>query len=180
MSNSQKKEVKWRMILFGVGMIGIGLFFNYDTLLVTESSLIPIEGRIEYSKTFIERVSSRNRFGSVDYSNKATLEIKLSEHSSIFRIFENIEQDKYHERYRQLTRQLTERTPVTIWVSESQTRHGPDFFKLDVRNKTELDMDFTTSKNQFGFVFMLIFGSLIIYLGTRTDWVEKIRGISEN
>jgi hypothetical protein len=180
MSKSEKKEAKWQMVLFGVAMIGIGIYFNYDTLMVTESSLVPIEGRIEYSKTFIERVSSRNRYGSVHYSNKATLEIKLFEHSPVFQIFENIEQSRYHQRYNQLIRQLTKRTPVTIWVSENHMRYGPDFFKLDVRGETELDMDYTTANSQFGFIFMLIFGSMFIYLGTRTDWMEKVREVFRN
>jgi hypothetical protein len=59
-------------------------------------------------------------------------------------------------------------------------RYGPDFFKLDVRGETELDMDYTTANSQFGFIFMLIFGSMFIYLGTRTDWMEKVREVFRN
>lgn len=177
MPERAKKEAKWKMIFFGVAMIGIGIYFNYDTLLITESSLIPIEGSIQYSKTYIERVSSRNRYGGIHYSNKATLELKLFEHSTIFQIFENIGQSKFHQRYNELTRRLGRRTPVTLWVSEDRMRYGPSFFKLDIRGVTEVDINYTTSNSRFGFLFMLIFGSVIIYLGIRTDWMEKVIGI---
>ncbi len=180
MPESEKKEAKWQMIFFGIAIISMGLYFNYDALLISESSLVPVEGSIQYTKTYIERVSSTDRYGVIHYSNKATLEIKLFEHSTIFQIFENIEQSRYHVRYNELTRQLTKRTPVTIWVSEKQMRYGPDFFKLDVRGETEIDMDFTTSRSRFGFIFLLAFGSLFIYLGTRTDWMEKTRRVFRN
>lgn len=174
MPERKKKEAKWKIIFFGMMMIGIGIYFNYDTLLVTESSLIPIKGSVQYSKTYIKRVSSRNRYGGMHYSNKATLELKLFEHSATFRMFENIGQSRFHQSYNELTRRLTKRTPVTVWVSEDKMRYNPDFFKLDIRGNTVVDMNYTTSTSRFGFFFMLIFGIIIIYLGTRTDWMEKV------
>ncbi|GAA4841695.1 hypothetical protein [Algivirga pacifica] len=177
MSKSEKSDAKWQMISMGVIIISIGIYFNYDALLVTESSLIPIKGKIEYSKTFVERISSTGRFGSEHFSNKATLEIKLFEHPSTFHMFENIEQNMYHQYYESLSRELTEETPVTIWVSKNKMRYGPDFFKLDIRDKTEIDMAYTSYKSRFGFFLLLTIGTLIIYLGTRTNWTEKVRGV---
>lgn len=180
MSESKKRDFKRNMIFSGIIIIGIAIYFNYDTVLVQESSLNPIEGSIQYSRTYIERVSSTNRYGYKHESNKATLEIKLYEHPSIFRIFENIEQKRFHNRFKELTSQLARSTPVTIWVPNKPTRFGPDFFKLDVRGETEVDMEDTTWINRFSFMLLLFVGSLIIYLGTRTDWAENVKDFFKN
>ncbi|MEO1050967.1 MAG: hypothetical protein AAFX87_10075 [Bacteroidota bacterium] len=180
MPEYEKKSFRIKMTLVGIAFIGIAIYFNYDMLLLTESSLTRIEGSIEYSKTYVERVSAPDRYRGEYHSNKATLEIKLLEESRVFRIFENIDQREYHKRYNRLTNQLTKGTPVTIWVSEKQIRHRPDFFKLDIKGKTEISMGYTKEKSRFGFLLLTIMGVLFIYLGKKTDWVENMRGFFKN
>ena len=176
MSISEKKDFRRKMFVAGLFILGIAIYFNYDTLLINESDLKPIDGSVQYSRTYIERVTSRDRYGFEHESNRAALEIKLFERPRTFRIFENIEQKWQHQEFIDLTERLSRSTPVTIWVPDKPTRYGPDFFKLDVHKETVLDMDETTWTNRFGFMLLTCSSILFFYLGTRTDWAEKLKG----
>jgi len=177
MPKEEKQLFKWRMLVTGIAIIGIGIYFNYETLFITDSSLKTLTGQVEYSKTFIEQVSSRSRYGTISYSNKATLEIKLFEHPKPFRIYENIGQSRIHEQYNRITGLLTKRKTITLLTPDKPVKYGPEFFELNVNGKTEISIESLKSKNYFSFSLLVFFGAGLIYLSTRTDWAERIRGI---
>ena len=170
-----KKEYKIGMITFGVFFIGLGIYFNLETLLVTERSLMPIEGTLQYSKSYVDRVYSENRMGGKSYSYKATLELKLFQETQIFRIFENIGQERNHPEFNRVNRILQRGKKVTLFISKRTIKYGPDFYRLDINGETEIDISFTKSKSMFGFGLMLFFGFLFIYLSTMSDSIKRLK-----
>lgn len=179
MSKEDKNLFKWRMLISGVSFIAIALYFNYETLFTTKSSLKEVSGLVEYSKTFIERVSSTGRFGYKSYSNKATLEIKVFEHPIPFRVFENIGQSRIHDDYQRLTRLLTKGEQVHLLIPEKTLTYGPEFFELTINGKTEISIESTKSQDYLVFALLTGFGALFIFLSKRTDWVEQLRGMAK-
>ncbi|WP_421978222.1 hypothetical protein [Roseivirga seohaensis] len=177
MSKADKNFFKWRMLITGISFIAIALYFNYETLLATKSSLKEVSGRVEYSKTIIERVSATNRSGYKSYSNKATLEIKISEHPRPFRIFENIGQSRIHDGYQRLARLLNKGEQVSLLIPENKLKYGPEFFELTINGKTEISIESTKSQDYTTFALLTSFGALFIFLGMRANWIEQLRGM---
>jgi hypothetical protein len=180
MSKEDKNLFKWRMLITGISFIAIALYFNYETLLATKSSLKEVSGRVEYSKIFIERVSATGRFGYKSDSNKATLEIKISEYPKPFRIFENIGQSRIHDGYERLTRLLTQGEQISLLIPENSLKYGPEFFELAINGKTEISIESTKSEDYSTFALLTGFGALFIFLSTRSNWAEQLRGIFRN
>jgi hypothetical protein len=177
MSKEDKNIYKWRMLISGISFIAIALYFNYETLFTTKSSLIEVSGKVEYCKAFIERVSATGRFGHKSYSNKATLEIKVFDYPKPFRIFENIGQSKVHDDYQRLTRLLNKGEQVSLLIPEEPLKYGPEFFELTVNGKTEISIESTKSQDYSTFALLTGFGALFIFLSTQTNWAEHIRAM---
>ena len=175
LSKEEKQTYRLRMCSFGGAIILIAIYFNFETLLITQSSLIPESGTVEYSKTYIERVSARGRFGYKSYSNKATLELKFNEGQKTYRLFENIGQELEHDEFKRLTKLLNQSNRVTLWVPDSELEFGPEIFRLDIDGRTELKINESKSKNLYFFFGLAMMGAIFIYLGFQTQMVEKVR-----
>ncbi len=165
-----KKEFQLEMIIMGLITIGMGFYFNYETLFLTEDSFRKIRGQIASSKSYVEEVSFTSRFGTKSYSYRATLEFRLRGLNKTFRIFENIGQQRTHLEYDRIKRRLIRRKEVILTIPKKPLKDGPDFIELYIDDQLEIGKDQTLAISNSSFWTLSIIGLGLIGLSQTYNW----------
>ena len=174
----RKKYYSNRMLAFGITIIVMVIYINYDALITSKNSLKQLKGTIDYCDISIEEVTSKGRFGTQNKSNKATLRFTLEEYQKLFQLRENISKSIVHPEYNRILISLKEADSVSVWINESHYQnYQPKVFQIDTDDKTVLEFQ-TVRSEHFGIsIVLLFFGLLMALLGLRIRFPERFKKI---
>jgi hypothetical protein len=160
-----KKEFQLEMIFMGLLIIGMGFYFSYETLFLTEDSFRKIRGQIASSTSYVEPVVGRGM-----HSYRATLEFRIRGLSNTFRIFENIGQQRSHLEYDRVKRRLIRHKEVILTIPKKQLKDNSNFIELYIDDQLVIGKDQTLDISNSSFWTLAIMGLTFIGFSQTYSW----------
>ncbi len=144
-------------LIFGIFIMGTGLFFFGPTLFTQKSALIEKNGIIENVEIVYQTVYYRG-----SSSIKSQLILNLKRDTNTYAIFENIGNNSINKRYENIRKELIKLRKVKILIKRNDNRF-PTVFEISKETGEPLySIKEAKAHSKFGFLITMFLGLILI------------------